>query len=392
MLPDIGNAEPSPQQAAPVALSGSRRMTQTATAQTATGPAQAVGRTRAERRALEAHWKRVIARFQEPHRGRAIWQLVNTLGSYVGLWALMYLCLDISWWLVVPLAVLSGGFLVRAFIIFHDCGHGSFFRSRRANDFWGAVTGMLTFTPYYQWRGEHAMHHGTTGNLDRRGVGDVWTATVEEYLAFSRRQRLAYRLSRNPIVLFGIAPLVLFLIIQRFPPRGASREERRSVWMMNVAVTAMVVAMGSIFGFLPYMTIQLIVMCVAGTAGLWLFYLQHQFEDAYWERGGDWDYTDAALKGSSFFKLPRILQWFSGNIGFHHIHHLSPRIPNYNLERCHQSDPLFHEVEPMTLMQSLKSIGLRLWDESSQKLVGFRHLRERRQAAAAEQDQARRPG
>jgi omega-6 fatty acid desaturase (delta-12 desaturase) len=336
--------------------------------------------TRAERRVEAAEWRKLVVEFQRPHRGRAIWQLVNTLGSYLAVWFLISLCLEMSWWLVAPLAVLAGGLLIRVFIIFHDCGHGSFFASRRANEFWGFVTGVLTFTPYYQWRGEHAIHHGTTGNLDKRGVGDVWTITVEEYLAASRWKRFAYQLSRNPFVLFGIAPLVLFVVLQRFSPRNADRRERLSVWKMNAALAVMVTGMSLWLGPVPYLLVQLIVLGVAGAGGVWLFYLQHQFEDAYWERGADWDYTDAALRGSSYFKLPRVLQWFSGNIGFHHIHHLSPRIPNYNLERCHRSDPMFSSVQPMTLWDGLRSLGLRLWDESSKKLVGYRHLRERRRA------------
>jgi omega-6 fatty acid desaturase (delta-12 desaturase) len=331
--------------------------------------------------AAERHdvaWKAIVARYQKPSFWRASWQIVNTLGSYVAVWALMYWSLDVSWWLTAPLAALAGLFLVRIFIIFHDCGHGSFFASHGANAVWGFVTGLLTFTPYYHWRGEHAIHHGTTGHLDRRGVGDVWTMTVQEYLESSRWKRFSYRLARNPVVLFGIAPLVLFLGLQRLPRKGASRREQRSVWVMNAALLLMAIGMSALFGIVPFLVIQLTVLSVAGAVGVWLFYLQHQFEDAYWERGPDWDYTAAALQGSSFLRLPRILQWFSGNIGFHHIHHLSPRIPNYNLERCHRSDRMFDRVQPMTLLGGLKALGLKLWDESAKKLVGFRQVRKRR--------------
>ena len=349
----------------------------------ASGPADQVDRSlrsdAAQRRAEVAIWKAIVAKYQQPHAGRAAWQLVNTVGSYVVLWYVMFLSLTVSWWLTVPLAVLAGALLVRVFIIFHDCGHGSFYASRFANSFWGFVTGLLAFTPYYQWRGEHAIHHGATGDLDRRGVGDIWTMTVREYLESSRWKRFAYRLARNPIVLFVIAPLALLLVLQRVPRSGAKPHERRSVWWMNLAVAAMVGGLALIFGVVPYLVIQLTVLMVAGAAGVWLFYLQHQFEDAYWERGEDWDYAAAALKGSSFFRLPKVLQWFSGNIGFHHIHHLSPRIPNYHLERCHESDPMFKDVAPMTLFSSLRALGLRLWDESAKKLVGFRHLRTTKQ-------------
>ncbi len=345
----------------------------------------------ATRRAMTAKWKAIVEKYQVPHAGRASWQLINTLGSYAAAWVAMYFLLGVSFWLALPVAVLAGGLLVRVFILFHDCGHGSFFASQRANAFWGFVTGMLTFTPYYHWRGEHAIHHGATGDLDRRGVGDVWTMTVREYLEASRWKRFAYRLARNPFVLFVLAPLVLFLVLQRIPRSGAKPHERRSVWWMNLALLGMVGVMGAIFGVLPYLVLQLIVMAIAGSAGVWLFYLQHQFEDAYWERGEDWDYAAAALRGSSFFALPKVLQWFSGNIGFHHVHHLSPRIPNYNLQRCHESDPMFHEVEPMTLLGSLKSLGLRLWDESTRKLVGYRHLREAKKAKAQAQAPSQAP-
>jgi omega-6 fatty acid desaturase (delta-12 desaturase) len=331
-------------------------------------------------------WKAIVARFQRPNAWRASWQILNTLGGYVLLWGLIYWSLSVSWWLTIPLAMLAGAFLVRIFIIFHDCGHGSFFASRTANDFWGFVTGLLTMTPYYHWRGDHAIHHGTTGDLDRRGVGDVWTMTVQEYLESTRWRRFAYRLARNPIVLFVLAPLILMTVLQRFSRRGASRRERTSVWVMNVAVAAMVAVMVWIYGLVPYLVVQLTIHLVAGAAGLWLFYVQHQFEDAYWERGDDWDYAEAALKGSSYFRLPRVLQWFSGNIGFHHIHHLSPRIPNYYLEDCHRSDPLFQGVQPIGLWQSLRTLGLRLWDESSKKLVGWGQMRKARQRRRAEQD------
>lgn len=338
-------------------------------------PAETPRTTREERRAAMAEWKAIVARYEKPSFWRASWQLLNTLGSYAALWYLMYLALAISWWLTLPLAVLAGALLVRVFIIFHDCGHGSFFRSRAANAFWGFICGMLTFTPYYHWKWEHALHHGTSGDLDRRGVGDIWTLTVQEYLESSRWKRFAYRIARNPIVLFVIAPFVLFVIWQRFPSRKASRRERHSVWAMDAAILGVAVIMSMIYGIVPYVILQLTAMLVAGSTGVWLFYVQHQFEDVYWERGEDWDYTAAALRGSSFYKLPRILQWFSGNIGYHHIHHLSPRVPNYHLEACHRSHPMFREVKPVTLLSSLRSITLRLWDESARKLVGFRHLK-----------------
>ena len=316
-----------------------------------------------------------MAKYQKSEVWPGVWQLVNTLVPYAALWCLMYLSLQVSVWLALPLALLAAGFLVRVFIIFHDCGHGSFFPSRKANDIVGYITGVLTLTPYYHWRWEHALHHATSGDLDRRGVGDVWTLTVQEYLAASRWKRFAYRLTRNPVVLFGLAPIFLFAIMQRIPSSKAPRRERHSVAWTNLGIVVLGAGLSWAFGFKTYLLLQLLVMAIAGCAGIWLFYVQHQFEGAYWERSADWDYATAALRGSSFYKLPKVLQWFSGNIGFHHIHHLSPRIPNYHLEKCHQAEPLFQTVKPVTLFGSLKSLTFRLWDEQRQKLVGYRALR-----------------
>ena len=335
------------------------------------------------RPAEKAAWRQIIEKYREPSTARALWQLTNTFVPYVALWGLMYLSLWVSLWLVIPLAVLAGLFLVRIFIIFHDCGHGSFFRSQRANDVAGVIAGILTFTPYYQWRWEHAIHHSTTGHLDKRGVGDIWTMTVQEYLESSRWKRFAYVLARNPLVLFLLAPLYLFLIEQRFPALKASPRERHSVWWTNLALLLMAIGLAEIYGLVSYLLMQLIAVGVAGAVGVWLFYMQHQFEGAYWERGDNWDYAAAALRGSSFYKLPAVLQWFSGNIGFHHIHHLSARIPNYNLQRCHEADPLFQQVKPMTFWSSLRSLQLRLWDEQQRKLVGYRRMRQVRKERKA---------
>ena len=323
----------------------------------------------------ETAWKQIVLQYQKPSRWRALWQIADTIVPYGTIWYFMYLSLSVSWWLVLPLALLAGMFLVRVFIIFHDCGHGSYFKSRKANDVVGFVTGLLTFTPFYQWRWDHAIHHATSGHLDKRGTGDLWTLTVQEYLESSRWRRFAYRLARNPVVLFVIAPLVVMVFKQRLPTRNADKRERLSVYWMNAAILGMAVGLSFLFGLLPYLLIQLTVLAVAGSIGFWLFYVQHQFEGVYWERAEQWDYATAALKGSSFYKLPKILQWFSGNIGYHHIHHLSARIPNYNLERCHKAHLMFQQVKPLTLAGSFRTLALRLWDEQHRKLVGFRHLK-----------------
>jgi omega-6 fatty acid desaturase (delta-12 desaturase) len=237
------------------------------------------------------------------------------------------------------------------------------------------IAGLLTFAPYRQWRNQHALHHATAADLDRRGTGDIWTLTVQEYLEASRWKRLAYRLARNPIVLFVLAPLYLFVIEYRFPSRAVSKRNRRGVHWTNGASLVIIFLMSLTIGIKAYMMIQLPVLMFAAAAGIWLFYVQHQFEGVYWERQQNWDFVAAALRGSSFYKLPRLLQWFSGNIGFHHIHHLSPTIPNYNLEKCHRENPLFQSVQPVTLWSSMQSLSLRLWDERRRRLVGYGRLR-----------------
>lgn len=306
-----------------------------------------------------AEWKSLVEDFQKPNHKVATWQVLNTLVPLAGIWTALYYIYPVSLILAIALAILGGLFLVRAFIIFHDCGHGSFYKNKKANDILGFITGMLTFTPYHHWKWEHAVHHATTGDLDRRGIGDVWTLTVKEYLASSRTTRLNYRLVRNPFILFVFAPLFLFFVLERFPSKKSKPREKRSVMMMNLALLTWGVCMSAIFGFLPWLFLQLIMMSVAGCSGVWLFYVQHQFEDAYWEETKNWDFTTAAMEGSSYYKLPKILQWFSGNIGFHHIHHLNPMIPNYNLEKCHHSDPFFRNAPELNIRTSLRSIKYR---------------------------------
>ena len=330
-----------------------------------------------------AQWKQSVSEFRKPSTGRAMWQLVSTIGAYVLTWVLIYFAVQISWWLTLPLIVVAGGLLIRIFIFFHDCGHGSFFRSKRANNYCGFICGVLTFTPYFRWRWQHARHHSTSGNLDRRGIGDIWTMTVQEYLDSPRWRRVAYRIIRNPFALFVIGPLVQMLIIERIPSKGMGARERNSVWWVNLAVLLMLIGLGPLFGMMNYIIIQVAITLVAGSVGIWLFYVQHQFEDVYWARNGEWDYVAAAVDGSSYYKLPRVLQWFSGNIGFHHIHHLNPSIPNYHLEKCHISCQLFSEITPLTLRSSLKSLSYRLWDESAQRLIRFDELSDIRAANAA---------
>jgi omega-6 fatty acid desaturase (delta-12 desaturase) len=278
------------------------------------------------------------------------------------------------YWFTLALAIAAGGILVRVFILFHDCCHGSFFASRRANTMLGYVTGVLTFTAFDDWRFAHNRHHTTAGNLDRRGVGDIWTMTTEEYKAASGRTRFAYRFYRNPFILFGPGAALLFLIFQRFSKKGAGKRARRSVLITNLSLLLLLAVAASTIGFRTYLLIQLPVILIGGGVGLWLFYIQHQFEDVYWMRQDSWNPMRVALQGSSYFKLPKILQWLTGNIGLHHIHHVQPSIPNYNLQQCYDEVPALQAVKSITLRTSIQSLRLGLYDEENKRLVSFRSL------------------
>lgn len=310
-------------------------------------------------------------KYSTPKIGRSIWQIANTFVPYVGLWILMVYSLTISYWLTAFLILVSAGFLVRLFIIFHDCGHGSFFKSDKANKLVGMFFGVLAFTPYYKWHSMHIKHHATVGNLDKRGIGDVWTMTKDEFNASSKGKRIYYKMYRHPVFMFGIGPLYVFLIQNRLTKKTMSKKEKLNVHFTTLVLVALFVGMGVAIGFLPFLILQLIIIYLSAIAGLWLFYLQHQYEDVSWYRSKEWNFREVALEGSSYVKFPKLLQWFSGNIGFHHIHHINARIPNYNLEQCYQENPVFQEVNPVTFLVSLKSLKLRLWDEKLQKLVAY---------------------
>jgi len=321
-------------------------------------------------------WYHTTAKYGHANFRRSLWQLLNTFVPYFALWALMIHTVQrgYPYWITLALAVVAGGILVRIFILFHDCCHGSFFASRRANTVLGYVSGILTFTPYEDWRYAHNIHHATAGDLDRRGVGDIRTMTTAEYLAAPLRRRLAYRIYRNPFVLFGPGAALLFLCFQRFTTKGAGKRERRSVFLTNVALLVIVGTASLTIGFQTYLLIQLPIILIAGSLGLWLFYIQHQFESVYWAHNESWDPMKVALEGSSYFKLPKILQWFSGNIGLHHIHHVRPSIPNYHLQQCYDDMPAFQAVVPLTILTSVKSLRLSLYDEEQKKLISFRSL------------------
>jgi omega-6 fatty acid desaturase (delta-12 desaturase) len=318
-----------------------------------------------------------IRQFAQPNIKSATRQLLETFIPYAILWVLMVLSVmrGYSYLITLGLVTIAAGFLVRIFILFHDAGHGSFFASRRANRLLGYVTGILTFTPYEQWRRSHAQHHATVGNLDRRGVGDVWTLTVEEFRAAPVWTRIAYRVYRNPVIMFGIGPGVVFLLGHRFSHKQATRRERNSVWITNLALLGIAILATFTIGLRTYLIIQVPIMLIAGAAGVWLFYVQHQYEGVYWARQEVYEPLRAALEGSSYYRLPKVLQWITGNIGLHHIHHVQPKIPNYNLQACQDQVSAFHAVEPLTLIRSFLTVRLHLWDENLGKLVSFRSLR-----------------
>jgi omega-6 fatty acid desaturase (delta-12 desaturase) len=319
------------------------------------------------------NWQSIVARYAQSDTRKSVWQLVNSLVPYLALFYLSMRSLEVSFWLTLPLTILTAGFMVRIFIIFHDCGHGSFFRSKTANAWAGRVTGLLVFTPYYRWSHDHAIHHATAGDLDRRGVGDMYTMTVSEYLAAPRWKQFGYRVMRNPIAMFIFGSLIVFLFTQRVPPLK-DRHGKRSVWLTNLSIAIMVATMCLLFGWRAYATVQLLVLFFGASAGIWLFYVQHNFEGVYWDRHAQWDYFKASMQGSSFYKLPAVLNWFTGNIGYHHIHHLSAKIPNYNLPKAYRENPIFH-IKPLTILSSLKSLRWRLYDEANRRLAGWEVLK-----------------
>jgi omega-6 fatty acid desaturase (delta-12 desaturase) len=320
-------------------------------------------------------WREALAPYARPHRGRSAINLATSVAPYGALLVLMYLALPVSYLLTLALAVVAAGFLVRTFIVFHDCTHGSFLASKRANTWVGTTLGLLVFATFASWGHKHAVHHATAGDLDRRGVGDVQTITVAEYQARSWSGRLAYRLFRHPLVMFGLGPIYALVVQPRVVPRSARPRIQRSVMATNLALVAMIGGLCWLIGWQDYLLIQAPTILLAGAAGIWLFYVQHQFEDVYWETGERWSYADAALHGSSYLKLPKVLQFFSGNIGFHHVHHLSARIPNYNLQRAHEENPMFHAVPTLSLADGIRAVRLKLYDEERGQMVSFAQAR-----------------
>ncbi len=331
-------------------------------------------------------WNALLAPYRKPELWRSVFQLANTVVPFVALWITMLWSLEIGYWLTLILAVPTALLLVRMFMFQHDCGHGAFFRSQRANNAVGGVLGIVTLVPYAYWRKTHAMHHASSGNLDIRGFGDIDTLTVREYLSLSPFRRFLYRLYRHPLVLLVIGPVWQFVIKHRFPadlPRDWKREWL-SVHRTNLAIIAVVATLGLVVGWERFLLVQLPITIVAGSLGVYLFYVQHQYEDTYWRYREAWNYYAAGLEGASHLVMPKVLQWFTANIGLHHIHHIASRIPNYHLQRCYDENPELHDVTRLTLPQSFATLWRALWDEETKKLVRFRDLRPIRERIAAE--------
>lgn len=328
-------------------------------------------------REKQAQLRKSVMPYANAETRASIIQLLNTILPFFVFWFLAYQTLSISFWLSLPFSVITAGFMIRSFIIFHDCTHGSFFRNKKLNDFFGTFTGVITHFAYEKWKREHSIHHATSGNLDKRGIGDIWVMTVKEYEKADKWERLKYRLYRNPLIMFGLGPFLLFLYSNRFNRKGPKRKERLNTYLINAILVSAYCLIGFTLGWHVILLVQLPVIYIAGALGIWLFYVQHQFEDSYFENESEWDFVKAAVDGSSYYKLPKWLEWMTGNIGYHHVHHLAPRVPNYHLEKAHENTPPLHKATTITLKTSLESIKFRLYDEENKTFVSFRDMRKR---------------
>ncbi|MER1959035.1 MAG: fatty acid desaturase [Solibacillus sp.] len=318
-----------------------------------------------------------VAPFAKSETRVSIQQLLNTLVPLLVIWVAGYVLLQYSPWYTAICSIVASGFVVRAFIIFHDCTHGSFFKSKKANDIIGNITGLLTSFPYEKWKREHTIHHATSANLDKRGIGDIDMLTVDEYLEKSKMGRLGYRFYRNPFVLFGLGPLFMVLVLNRINRKDAKRKERMNTYYTNIALLAICTTLIWVFGLSTFLLVHGLTLFIAGSLGIWLFYIQHTYEDSYFEVDEKWDYVKAAVEGSSYYKLPKLLQWVTGNIGFHHVHHLSPRIPNYKLEDAHETVKPLQQATTITIKKSLESIRYKLYDPENYRFVTFKEAAER---------------
>jgi omega-6 fatty acid desaturase (delta-12 desaturase) len=333
--------------------------------------------TDALRRQSEHVWLKRLVPYRTPSRGRAAFELAVTLLPFAGSWALAWVTIAMGQWWGLFFTIPAAAFLLRLFMIQHDCGHGSFFGHRKLDDWTGRLIGVLTLTPYDCWRHTHAIHHASSGNLDARGIGDVRTLTLREYHGLGAWRRAGYRLYRHPLIMFGIGPAFLFVVQQRLP-WGAMRAGAlpwASTMGTNAAIAAIVTALIWVIGFVPFLLIQVPIVLMAATVGVWLFYVQHQFEDTQWDHAANWKFESAALYGSSFYDLPHPLGWLTANVGIHHVHHVSSRVPFYRLPRILREFPELRQVGRITIPASLRAVRLTLWDESRRRLISFREAR-----------------
>ncbi len=338
-------------------------------------------------------WQGIVSKYAYPETWRSLWQVFNSVIPFLAMWYVMYRSLAVGYWLTLILAVPTAGFMVRCFIIFHDCCHGSFFRSMKANDRLGLVLGILVLTPFYQWKHSHAIHHATAGDLDRRGIGDVYTMTVEEYMAAPWYIKMGYRIMRNPLLMFTVGSFLIFTVTQRFFEKSAGPRERSSVIWTNLAIAAVVGWIMLEVGWAAFLLVEVPILLIACGAGVWMFYIQHNFDPSYWERNAQWEFFNAGMDGSSFYKLPKLLQWFTGNIGYHHIHHLSPRIPNYYLDKAHENSPLIQKwARRIDFGEGYKTVRMKVWDEPIRRMRGFPKMGEKFEQEAKASKKEAMPG
>ncbi len=319
--------------------------------------------------------RKQIIPYEKSNLKASIWQMINTFIPFILLWYLAYKSISISVVLTIFIDIVAALFLIRIFIIFHDCCHQSFFKNKTANKVLGTITGVVTLFPFSQWKHSHSIHHATSGNLDKRGIGDMWVLTVEEYVAAPFWTKIQYRLYRNPLIMFGFGPIYIVLISNRFNTKTAKLKERLNTYLTNILIVGVSAIFCYTIGWENYLIVEGPIFFISAVLGIWLFYVQHQFEDTYFEEDTNWEYVKAAVEGSSFYKLPKLLQWITGNIGYHHVHHLSPRVPNYNLESVHNNTLPLQNVPTITLKTSLTSLKFRLWDEETKQFVGFKDIK-----------------
>ncbi|MGX9136184.1 fatty acid desaturase [Rummeliibacillus sp. JY-2-4R] len=319
--------------------------------------------------------RKAVTPYAKSDTKKSIIQIINTISPLIVLWIAAYIVLPYTLLGSIALSVIAAGFVVRTFIIFHDCTHGSFFKNKKANDIVGLLTGVITLFSYEKWKKEHMIHHASSSNLDKRGIGDIWVMTVDEYLKASKWQRFCYRTYRNPFVMFGLGPLYLVLVSSRFNRKDAKKKERMNTYISNLLIVAVATSIILVTNLQSFLLVHGVTMFVAGALGIWLFFIQHTFEDSYFENENEWDYVKAAVEGSSYYKLPIILQWVTGNIGFHHVHHLAPRVPNYKLEEAHKKTPPLQRATTITIKTSLQSLRYKLYDTPHKTFITFKEVK-----------------